>query len=111
MERSDRKAAIAEYRERKPEPGIYAIRCKASGEVWVGRAPNLPAIRNRVFFTLRLGSTPQRSLQEAWNTHGEETFAFEVLEVLDAEEVGLGWGRELKKRHADWVERLGAVAI
>lgn len=111
MERSDRKAAIAEYRERKPEPGVYAIRCKASGEAWVGRAPNLPAIRNRLFFTLKLGTTPQRSLQDAWNAHGEEAFAFEVLEVLDIEKVGLGWERELKKRHADWAERLGAVAI
>lgn len=111
MDRADRKAALAEYRERKPEPGVYALRCAVSGEVWVGRAPNLPAIRNRVFFTLRLGSTPQRSLQEAWNAHGAEAFAFDVLEVLDAEKIGLGWERELKNRHADWVERLGAVAI
>jgi hypothetical protein len=111
MEYRERKAAIAEYRTRKPEPGVYALRCTATGEVWVGRARNLPAIRNRLFFTLRQGSTPQRLLQEAWNLHGAEAFEFEALEVLDAEELGLGLDRELKNRHADWVERLAAAAI
>ncbi|TCM18983.1 hypothetical protein EDF56_104518 [Novosphingobium sp. PhB165] len=111
MERQDRKAAIAEYRERKVDPGVYALRCTASGEAWVGRAPDLATIWNRLSFTLRQGTTPQRALQEAWNAHGADAFAFEVLEVLDAEELGLGLGRELKKRHADWVERLGAMAI
>ena len=111
MDRTERKAALAAYRERKVEPGVFAVRCAASGEAWVGRAPDLAAVRNRVFFTLRQGGNPHRSLQAAWNAHGADSFAFEVLEALDPEELGLGLERALKDRHAAWVERLGAVRI
>ena len=38
---SDRKAAIAAYKERKTIAGIFVIRSKASAEQWVGQAPNL----------------------------------------------------------------------
>ena len=40
MQREDRKAAISAYKKREAAAGIYAVRCKASGEVWVeiGRA-------------------------------------------------------------------------
>jgi hypothetical protein len=111
MEKKDRKAALAAYRERKVEPGIYAVRCGASGEVWVGRAQDLPAVRNRIFFTLRQGSSPHRTLQAAWNTHGADGLAFEVLEVLDPEELELAFERALKDRHAHWLERLGATRL
>jgi hypothetical protein len=53
MKTEDRKAAVTAYKERKVESGIYAIRCAASGEVWVGSAPNLSTIQNRLWFTLR----------------------------------------------------------
>ena len=45
--------------------GIYAIRCKASPEIWVGQAPNLEKIQNRIWFSLRQGSHTCRSLQAA----------------------------------------------
>ncbi|MCT2401125.1 GIY-YIG nuclease family protein [Novosphingobium mangrovi (ex Huang et al. 2023)] len=111
MDRKDRKAALAAYRERKTEPGVFALRCVASGEVWVGRAQDLPAIRNRIFFTLRQGANPHRKLQAAWNAHGEEGLVFEVLEILDPEKLELAFERELKDRHAHWMERLGATRL
>ncbi len=63
----DRKAAIAAYKERKTIAGIYVVRCAASGEAWVGQAPNLETIQNRIWFSLRQGSHTCRSLQAAWN--------------------------------------------
>ena len=44
---SDRKAAIAAYKERKTVAGVFVIRCKASSEIWVGQTPNLEKIQNR----------------------------------------------------------------
>ncbi len=111
MNRADRKAAIETYRQRPSVPGIYALRCLPGAQVWVGRAPDLATIRNRVLFVLRQGSSPHRALQAAWTVHGEAGFAFEVLEELDPEALGLGLERELKARHKAWVERLGAKAI
>jgi hypothetical protein len=37
MNTFDRKAAVAEYKKRKAIAGIYAVRCPANGQVWVGR--------------------------------------------------------------------------
>ncbi len=58
---SDRKAAIAAYKERKTVAGIFVIRSKASAQQWVGAAPNLEKIQNRIWFTLRQDPTIYRS--------------------------------------------------
>ena len=51
MDRSKRKAAVSAYKERKATAGVYAIRCAATDEQWVGTAPDLsrsgPAARSR----------------------------------------------------------------
>ena len=86
MKPSDRKAVLAAYKERKSEAGIYALRCGATGEVWVGASPDLAKVQNRLRFTLGLGINPQRSLQQAFATHGEAGLAFEVLEKLKHED-------------------------
>ena len=49
----DRKAAVAAYKERKAIPGIYAVRCAATGQAWVGQTPDLTTVRNRIWFSLR----------------------------------------------------------
>jgi hypothetical protein len=60
---TDRKAAIAAYKERKTFAGVFVIRCKASSQAWVGQTPNLEKIQNRIWFTLRQGSHTCRTLQ------------------------------------------------
>jgi len=111
MKGEDRKAAVAAYKERKVEAGIYAIRCLPSGRIWVGGAPDLSTIQNRHWFILRQGGHTHRPLQEAWATHGSEAFTFEIVERLDEEEIGYVRDRLLKEGLARWVEQLGAVRI
>jgi len=108
---TDRKAAVAAYKERKSVCGIYALRCAPSGGVWVGYAADMEKIRNRLDFTLRSGATPHRSLKEAVQTHGAQAIAFEILE--EKEEEGPGFARDAwrKARLAHWREELGAVVI
>ncbi|MDE8653971.1 GIY-YIG nuclease family protein [Novosphingobium album (ex Liu et al. 2023)] len=111
MDRAGRKQAASAYRERKVTAGVYALRCGPTGQVWVGRAPDIATIENRVRFQLRQGASSFPALQQAWNAHGADAFTFEVLEELDGEELGLSLQRELKNRHAAWVEKLAAQAI
>jgi hypothetical protein len=111
MRIEDRKAAVSAYKEREVESGIYAVRCKASGEVWVGSTPDLSKIQNRLWFTLRQGTNTHRSLQTAWNAHGAEAFSFEIVERLDAEEIGYVRDRLTKERLIQWAEQLRAVRI
>jgi hypothetical protein len=111
MQGSDRKAAIAAYKEQKAAAGIYAVRCGPSGQCWVGRAPNLSTIQNRIWFGLRQGGDPHRSLQAAWKEHGPEAFTFEVVERLEDEDSAYIRDRTLKERFDHWVKELGAEAL
>src|SRR5271156_4489672 len=107
MQRIDRRAAIAAYKERKSVAGIYAIRCAPSGEVWVGQTLDLDKVWNRIGFTLRGGASPHRALQAAWNAHGAEAFLFEALERLEDEPLDFARQSKLKERKAVWVAKLG----
>jgi hypothetical protein len=111
MKTIDRKAAIAAYKERKAIIGIYLVRCLASGEVWVGQSPNLDTVQNRIWFTLRQGSSPHPRLQKAWRDHGADSFVFEVVEQLEDEESPYFRDALLKKHLEHWRSKLQAEAI
>jgi hypothetical protein len=76
MDRSERKAAVSAYKERKAVAGVYAIRCAATDGQWVGAAPDLSTIWTRRSFELRQGVEMNRAIQSAWNIHGPESFTF-----------------------------------
>lgn len=108
---TDRKAAIAAYKERKVFAGIYAVRCTPSGEAWVGQALNLEKVQNRIWFTLRQGGHPCRSLQAAWNAHGEAGLTFAECERLEEDETDYVRNALLKERMLHWLTELKAEAI
>lgn len=107
----DRKEAIKEYKARKLPRGAYAVRCTVTGQVWVGSSRDLNAARNGLWFTLRIGSHRERTLQAAWSTHGEQAFEYEILEKLDEDVCALAVHDLLKEMKLRWVERLGAGAL
>ena len=86
----NRKEAIREYKMRKVSRGVFAVRCKATGQAWIDSSPNLDGAKNGLWFQLREGLHRDKSLQQEWNTHGGEAFQFEVLEMLDDDVVPLG---------------------
>lgn len=109
---SGRKALLRAYKERKVEAGIYAVRCGVTGQVWVGAAPDLSNRQNGVWFSLRLGSHREPSLQAAWNTHGAEAFVFESVEAVDVEGLdSFGRASRLKARRGHWIEALNAKGL
>ena len=113
MNRDRKRELAAAYRERKARPGVYAVRCTASGEAWVGGSRDLADGRkNGLWFSLRLGSHPNRALLAAWKAHGEAAFVYEELELLDSEALS-GWllDQALKDAIAAWRGRLGAGAL
>jgi hypothetical protein len=113
----DRKRAVAAYKERKAAYGIYAIRCAVQPDlrphIWIGQTPTLDTIRNRIWFTLRLGTNPHRSLQDAWHRHGADSLTFQVLEQLETDDDILPYIRtaQLKDRLAHWRAVLDAQVI
>ena len=112
MDKQSRRDAIRDYKERKVSHGVFAVRCAASGEAWVGVTPHVAQMRNRLWFALRQGGHPNPALRAAWTAHGEAAFTFEVLEDLDTEELGpVGRDSLVKARSAHWREAIGATKI
>jgi len=105
---TDRKAAVAAYKERKTVAGIYAVRCRPTGQVWVGAAPNLETIPNRIWFSLRHGNSSFRALQPVWDAHQPEDFSFEELERLGEDVNEFRRKDVLKERAAHWLAELQA---
>ncbi|ATC24984.1 GIY-YIG nuclease family protein [Caulobacter vibrioides] len=109
---SGRDALRRAYKERKVESGVYAIRCETTGEVWVGATPDLSTRQNGIWFSLRLGSHREPSLQAAWNAHGADAFAFEAIEGIDVEGLdAFGRASRLKDRRGYWIGALGARGL
>ena len=102
MKGQDRKAAVTAYKERRVVAGIYAVRCVATGQRWVGRASDLGTVQNRIWFGLRLGSDPHPSLQAAWRANGADSFVFEEVERLDDEAPDYVRELALRDRLAHW---------
>jgi hypothetical protein len=106
-----RKEAIREFKERKPTVGVYAVRCTATGQVWLDAFRNLEAVKNGAWFSLRNGSHRCKSLQEEWNVHGEAAFEFEILEKLDEDVHPMAVMDLLKQKRNHWIAQLGAHAM
>ena len=112
MSNQRKRDLVREYKERKQRRGVYAVRCSGSGQVWASASPNLDAQQNSLWFQLKLGSHPNRALQEAWNQHGADAFSFEIAaELSDDERTPYALGADLKALEAECQERLGAKAV
>lgn len=111
MDRAARKAAIAAYKEKPTRAGVFAVRCAASGEVWVGVSQRLDAQQTSLWFQLRHGGSPHPSLRSAWAAHGEAAFGFETLDTAPETLTPIGRADFLKARLDHWRLKLGAVRI
>ena len=110
MDAKDRKAAIAAYKEIKTPAGVFAVRCMVDGQFWVMESRHLDTHQTSLWFSLRMGSYPDRTLQAAWKIHGEAAFRFDVLQTL-AEDVSPSMVRtELKILSRAWKDRLALQA-
>ena len=111
MEKARKREILQAYKEEKRPAGLYAVRCAATGEVWVGTSRQIGQQENKVWFSLRSGGHPNRRMQAAWAAHGADAFSFEVLEEVDGSEMtALGLADDLKARDKAWRETLGAEA-
>ena len=112
MSKERRRELLAAYKEKKPRPGVFAVRCTATGQTWVQATPNLDNRQNGVWFPLKIGSHPNKGLQAEWKAHGAEAFVFEELEALDEDDLS-GWEltSKLKSRERHWREVMNATAV
>jgi len=105
IEKAQRKEAAREFKERKPAPGIYTLRCRTTGRSWVDASLNLDAAQNSQFFQLRQRLHRNKELQAEWNAQGEESFEFAILETLPHDTPSLLLRDLLAERKHDWADQ------
>jgi hypothetical protein len=111
LSKEQKKEAISKFKERKPSLGVFAVRCTASGQVWIGSSRNLDAARNGLWFGLRTGAHREQALQQEWNAHGEAAFDYEVLEKLAEDVLPMEVRDLLAEMKARWMKQLNAPGL
>lgn len=111
MSKERRRELTAAYKERKARPGVFAVRCEVASLVWVGPVRELFNRQPGIWFALRMGQHRNTAMQAAWTAHGEDSFTYEELEVIDGEGMS-GWAvdQAVKAAAAGWREALGAAS-
>jgi len=96
MDKAQRKALVEEWKNRRPEMGVISLRCKATGETFLGISKETKADFNSTQAKLSSGTHPNKRLTELWNQYGEEGFEFSVPALLDYEDPLEDHTRELE---------------
>ena len=110
----DRKKELkAQYKEMKPEMGIYIVRSKTSDKCFVEAVKGLKATINGTIFKLKMGGFPNRELQREWREMGPEAFDIEILEYLeyDNDEGKTDYAEDLALLKLIWEEKLVAQGM
>ena len=86
MNMEKKKEMLQQYRERRPEMGVICLRCKWTGEAFLGASKDTKADFNSVTFKLEMGGHPNRQLQKLWTQYGRDGFELSVLKTLEYED-------------------------
>ena len=86
MDKAQKKAMVEEWKNRRPEMGVISLRCKATGEAFLGVSKDTKADFNSVRAKLSGGMHPNKHLLELWNQYGEAGFTFSTAAVLEYED-------------------------
>ena len=86
MDKAHRKALVEEWKNRRPEMGVISLRCRETGETFLGISKDTKADFNSNRAKLSSGTHPNRRLTELWNRYGEDGFDFTVAAVLEYED-------------------------
>lgn len=103
----DRKKELKQqYKEVKATAGVFQIKNKKNGKVFVKSSNNLKTMNGETF-QLEQKVHRNKALQHDWNEFGKESFVFEVLEALEEKEGEyIDKKSALKKTEEKWMEQL-----
>jgi hypothetical protein len=84
-EQNRRKELQEQYKQLRPEAGVYRIVNCRNNKSFLGSTPNLANIRNKLAFarSTNMPGVLDRKLSNDVREFGIEAFSLEVLEVLD----------------------------
>ncbi len=105
MQKQDRKALIESYKQMKVYMGVYQVKNKVDGKIFIGSINNLKSRWLTLKWQLDQGRFANKALQEAYRTFGPEVFEYAELEAVEIkEETDVKW--ELEALEKAWLERI-----
>ncbi|KKO50766.1 GIY-YIG nuclease family protein [Paenibacillus sp. DMB20] len=105
MDKQKRKELLEEYKQIKTYMGVFQIKNKTNGKIYIGSCPNLKNKWLTLESQLAMGRFANLQLQKDWKELGLEAFTYEVLEEKEADEIAdKRW--ELKQMEKKWLEKL-----
>jgi hypothetical protein len=105
----DRKKELKmQYKQMKPQMGIFIIRSKVNNKCFLKATPDLRGVINGTKVRLGSGIHPNRELQKEWIEFGPENFTLEILENLEYEkdESKTDYSEDLSLLEMIWEEKL-----
>ena len=103
----NKKEAIREYKLSHRPMGVFEIRNKVNGKVFVASSNNIPGRINRHKFALNHGSHASKSLQADWDESGEDAFEFETVEPVELrDDPNYDYKADLDFLEDLWLEKL-----
>lgn len=97
MDTIRRKELLQQWKNRRPEMGVIAFRCKETGESFLGISKDTRADFNRNRFQLSTGTHLNKRLTALWNQYGDEGFECLVVKTLKYENPDDDHTEELEK--------------
>jgi hypothetical protein len=103
----NKKDAKLEYKLTHRPMGVFLIRNKANGKVFIDSSLNVPGKINRHKFALNAGLHQSKNLQKDWNELGEDKFEFETLEPVEPrDDPNYNYKADLEVLEDLWLEKL-----
>ena len=107
MDKGRKKELREQYKQTRPQMGIFIIRCKVNNKCHLQTTQDLMSI-NGAKVRLQGGKHMCQELQKDWNEFGAENFTIEILENLeyDKDEAKSDYSEELALLQMLWEEKL-----
>ena len=102
----DKKKLKEEYKNIVPPKGVFVIRNKQTGKVFLGSSLNLKNQFEQFKIMLNMGNHINSALQSDWTSYGEENFEYEVLETLEIkQEIDYNYSEDLEILEMLWIDK------
>jgi hypothetical protein len=84
-QKARRKQLVSEYKQARPEAGVYRIVNSQNGKVLLGSSPNLPSVQSKMEFARTTNAATIFGYKMAPDIRkfGIDAFSLEILEVLE----------------------------
>lgn len=104
---------VKDYKTREIYGGVYGIRNKITGKIFLQPAVNIEGKEERFNFAVQTKSNSViMQLRSDWNEYGAEAFEYVLYETLKRkEETDFEFKKIIEELYNEWREKLGDIVL